>query len=352
MIIVMRQGATSKEIGDVIKRVQDLDYQVHLSKGVERTIIGIIGDERPLIVQPLERLPGVEKVLPILKPFKLASREFHPDDSVIAINGTQIGTKEVIVMAGPCSVESWDQIITTARAVKEAGAKVLRGGAFKPRTSPYSFQGLGEEGLRMLRAAGDETGLLVVTEVMAPEQVNLVAGYADILQVGARNMQNYSLLRAVGDSGHPVLLKRGFSSTIDELLMAAEYILSRGNYQVMLCERGIRTFDNKYTRNTLDVAAVPVLKQLSHLPVIVDPSHAVGKWDLVDAAARAGIAAGADGLLIEVHPEPDKALSDGQQSLRPDNFVELMQHVRRVAEAVDRTVAEPARQEMVMQAVR
>ena len=352
MIIVMRQGATSKEIGDVIKRVQDLDYQVHLSKGVERTIIGIIGDERPLTVQPLERFPGVEAVVPILKPFKLASRDFHPDGSVIAINGTQIGTQEVVVMAGPCSVESWDQLQTTAHAVKEAGAKVLRGGAFKPRTSPYSFQGLGEEGLKMLRAAGDETGLLVVTECMAPEQVDLVCRYADILQIGARNMQNYNLLHAAGESGYPVLLKRGFSSTIDELLMAAEYILSHGNYQVMLCERGIRTFDNKYTRNTLDVGAVPVLKQLSHLPVIVDPSHSVGKWNLVDAAARAGVAAGADGLIIEVHPQPDKALSDGEQSLRPDNFVELMRHVRRVAEAVDRTVAEPAvRQEMLVHAL-
>ncbi|MFQ5859745.1 MAG: 3-deoxy-7-phosphoheptulonate synthase [Anaerolineae bacterium] len=342
MIIVMRQGATSKEIGDVIKRVQDLDYQVHLSKGVERTIIGIIGDERRLIEHPLERLPGVEEVLPILKPFKLASRDFHPDNSVISINGTTVGTDEVVVMAGPCSVESWDQIQTTAHAVKEAGAKILRGGAFKPRTSPYSFQGLGEEGLEMLRAAGDETGLLVVTEVMAPELVDLVCRYADILQIGARNMQNYNLLHAVGESGHPVLLKRGFSSTIEELLMATEYILSHGNYQVMLCERGIRTFDNKYTRNTLDVGAVPVLKQLSHLPVIVDPSHAVGKWDLVDAASRAAVAAGADGLLIEVHPEPDKALSDGEQSLRPGNFRELMAHIRRVAEAVDRTVNLPA----------
>ncbi len=341
MIIVMRQGASSKEVGDVIKRVQDLGYQVHLSKGVERTIIGIIGDERPLTVQPLERLSGVEEVVPILKPFKLASRDFHPQNSVITINGTEVGTDEIIVMAGPCSVESWEQLQETAHAVKRAGAKVLRGGAFKPRTSPYSFQGLGEEGLQMLRAAGDETGLLVVTEVMAPKQVDLVCRYADILQIGARNMQNYNLLRAAGDSGHPVLLKRGFSSTVEELLMAAEYILSKGDYQVMLCERGIRTFDTKYTRNTLDINAVPVLKQLSHLPVIVDPSHATGKWDLVTAAARAGVAAGADGLLIEVHPEPDKALSDGQQSLRPENFVELMAQIRRVAEAVDRTVTEP-----------
>lgn len=351
MIIVMRQGATSKEIGDVIKRVQELGYQVHLSKGVERTIIGIIGDERPLAEYPLERLPGIEEVLPILKPFKLASRDFHPENSVIAINGTQIGTDEVVVMAGPCSVESWDQIRVTAHAVKEAGAKILRGGAFKPRTSPYSFQGLGEEGLKMLRAAGDETGLLVVTEVMAPEQVDLVCRYADILQIGARNMQNYNLLNAVGDSDHPVLLKRGFSSTIEELLMAAEYILSHGNYQVMLCERGIRTFDNKYTRNTLDVSAVPVIKQLSHLPVIVDPSHAVGKWDLVNAASRAAVAAGADGLIIEVHPNPEKALSDGEQSLRPENFRELMTHIRRVAEAVDRTVALPNREPMKMRAL-
>lgn len=347
MIVVMRQGASSKEVGDVIKRVQDLGYEVHLSKGVERTIIGIIGDERPLTVQPLERLSGVEEVLSILKPFKLASRDFHPANSVITINGIEIGTDEVVIMAGPCSVESWDQLQASARAVKEAGAKVLRGGAFKPRTSPYSFQGLGEEGLQMLRAAGDEMDLLVVTEVMAPEQVDLVCRYADILQIGARNMQNYNLLRAVGDSGHPVLLKRGFSSTIEELLMAAEYILSKGNYQVMLCERGIRSFDDKYTRNTLDINAVPVIKQLSHLPIIVDPSHATGKWDLVAAAARAGVAAGADGLIIEVHPEPEKALSDGQQSLRPENFVELMQQIRRVAEAVDRRVAEPATEKVL-----
>jgi 3-deoxy-7-phosphoheptulonate synthase len=339
MIIVMRQGASSKEIGDVIQRVQDLGYQVHLSKGTERTIIGIIGDERQLTGQPVERYPGVEEVVPILKPFKLASRDFHPENSVIAINGTQIGGDEVIVMAGPCSVESWEQVQSTAHAVRQAGAKVLRGGAFKPRTSPYSFQGMGEEGLKILRAAGEETGLLVVTEVMAPEQVDLVCSYAEILQIGARNMQNYNLLREVGKSGHPVLLKRGFSSTVEELLMAAEYILSQGNYQVMLCERGIRTFDSKYTRNTLDINAVPVLKQLSHLPVIIDPSHAAGKWDLVNAGSRAAVAAGADGLLIEVHPEPDKALSDGQQSLRPDNFVELMDDIRRIALAVDRHIA-------------
>lgn len=342
MIIVMRQTASSKEIGDVIKRVQDLGYQVHLSKGTERTIIGIIGDERELTGRPIERFPGVEEVVPILKPFKLASRDFHPENSVIAINGTRIGGDEIIVMAGPCSVESWEQIQSTAHAVRKAGAKVLRGGAFKPRTSPYSFQGMGEEGLQILRAAGDETGLLVVTEVMAPEQVELVCRYADILQIGARNMQNYNLLREVGKSGHPVLLKRGFSSTVEELLMAAEYILSQGNYQVMLCERGIRTFDAKYTRNTMDINAVPVLQQLSHLPVIVDPSHAAGKWDLVNAASRAAVAAGADGLLIEVHPEPDKALSDGEQSLRPDNFAELMTDIRRIALAVDRHIAPAA----------
>ena len=337
MIIVMRHGATNKEVSEVIKRVQDLGYQVHLSRGVERTIIGVIGDERPLAAQPLELLPGVEQVLPILKPYKLASRDFHPEDSVISLNGVEIGGKRVVVMAGPCSVENWEQILTAARAVKEAGASVLRGGAFKPRTSPYSFQGLGEEGLKMLRAAADETGLLVVTEVMAPEQVDLVCQYADILQIGTRNMQNYNLLHAVGESGHPVLLKRGMSSTIEELLLAAEYILSHGNYRVMVCERGIRTFETA-TRNTLDINAVPVIKQLSHLPVIVDPSHATGRWDLVGAAARAAVAAGADGLLIEVHPEPDKALSDGQQSLKPETFRELMAQIRRVAEAVGRTV--------------
>ena len=335
MIIVMRMGATEEEIGDVVQRVEGLGFQTHLSQGVERTIIGLIGDERELIPQQLEMLEGVEKVLRVLQPFKLASRDLHPEDSVFSLNGVTIGGEEIVVMAGPCAVEGREQILETAWAVKEAGAKVLRGGAFKPRTSPYSFQGLGRDGLELLAEAGEATGLLVVTEVMAPHDIPLVAQYADILQIGARNMQNYSLLHAVGEHGHPALLKRGMMSTLEELLMAAEYILSHGNYRVILCERGIRTFEG-YTRNTLDINAVPVIKKLSHLPIVVDPSHSTGKWDLVGAASRAAIAAGADGLLIEVHPHPEYALSDGAQSLKPEHFAALMGELRRVAAAVDR----------------
>lgn len=335
MIIVMRMGASSKEIGDVIKRVEELGFRPHLSAGVERTIIGVIGDERPLDPDQWELLPGVERVVRILQPFKLASRDFHPDPTIIRINGIAIGGDEVVVMAGPCAVESREQILETAYAVKEAGARILRGGAFKPRTSPYSFQGFGEYGLQLLAEAREATGLPICTEVMAPGEVPLVATYADILQIGTRNMQNYALLHAVGESHRPVLLKRGMMSTIEELLMAAEYILSHGNYHVMLCERGIRTFE-KYTRNTLDINAVPALKQLSHLPVIVDPSHATGKWDLVDAASRAAIAAGADGLIVEVHPDPAKAMSDGAQSLKPEKFALMMGKLKRIAEAVDR----------------
>jgi 3-deoxy-7-phosphoheptulonate synthase len=335
MIIVMRMGATEGEIGDVVKRVEGLGFQAHLSQGVERTIIGVIGDERTLIPQKLEMLEGVERVMRVLHPFKLASRDFQPEDSVFTLDGVTIGGEEIVVMAGPCAVESREQILEAAWAVKEAGAKVLRGGAFKPRTSPYSFQGLGQEGLELLAEAGEATGLLVVTEVMAPHDVPLVAQYADILQVGARNMQNYSLLHAAGEYGHPVLLKRGMMSTLEELLMAAEYILSHGNYRIILCERGIRTFE-RYTRNTLDINAVPVIKKLSHLPIIVDPSHSTGKWDLVGAASKAAIAAGADGLIIEVHPHPEEALSDGSQSLKPRHFATLMEELRRVAAAVDR----------------
>ncbi len=337
MIIVMKMGASEKEIQEVIARVEDMGYKTHLSRGEERTIIGIIGNGRPLNRQLFERLPGVEKTVPILRPFKLASREFHPQDTVISICDVTIGSKEVVVMAGPCAVESREQTLETARAVKEAGAKILRGGAFKPRTSPYSFQGLGEKGLEILAEAREETGLLVVTEVMSPEKVPLVAKYADILQIGARNMQNYALLHAVGESGKPVLLKRGMMSTIEELLLSAEYILSHGNYQVMLCERGIRTFET-YTRNTLDISAVPLLKELTHLPVIVDPSHGTGKWQLVGPVAKAAVAAGADGLLIEVHPHPEEALSDGAQSLKPGNFARLMRELRKVAEAVGRSL--------------
>jgi 3-deoxy-7-phosphoheptulonate synthase len=337
MIVVMKQGATSAQIADVTARIERLGCQVHISEGEERTIIGIIGNGRPLDRAYFERMAGVERTVPILRPFKLAGRDFHPQDTIVTIDGVPIGGEQLIVMAGPCAVEGREQLLETARAVKEAGARVLRGGAFKPRTSPYSFQGLGEEGLRLLAEAREETGLPVVTEVMDPQMVPLVAAYADILQVGARNMQNYALLHAVGEVQRPVLLKRGMMSTIEELLMAAEYILSHGNERVILCERGIRTFEH-YTRNTLDISAVPLLRQLSHLPVVVDPSHATGKWELVEPVSRAAVAAGADGLLIEVHPRPEEALSDGTQSLKPARFAALMQSLRPVAAAIGRTL--------------
>jgi 3-deoxy-7-phosphoheptulonate synthase len=283
------------------------------------------------------RLPGVERVMPVSRPFKLASRDFHPDNTVIDINGHPVGGNLVTIVAGPCSVESREQFLEIAYAVREAGAHLLRGGAFKPRTSPYSFQGMGEEGLQIMAEAREETGLPIVTEVMSPEDLPLIEKYADVLQIGARNTQNYALLKAVGKSHLPVLLKRGMMSTIEELLMSAEYILAHGNPNVMLCERGIRTFET-YTRNTLDINAVPVLKELTHLPVIVDPSHATGKWSLVQSASLAGVAAGADGLIIEVHNHPELAVSDGAQSLKPNRFQDLMAQVHRVAEAVDRTV--------------
>jgi 3-deoxy-7-phosphoheptulonate synthase len=337
MIIIMKMAASQEEVEGVVQRVESLGFRTHLSQGEERTIIGVIGDERPLDKDSLRHMRGVERIVPILRPFKLASRDFQPEDTVFPLNGHSIGGQKIIVMAGPCAVESREQIIEAAHMVKEAGAHLLRGGAFKPRTSPYSFQGLGEEGLQYLAEAREATGLDVVTEVMAPEQVPLVAEYADVLQIGTRNMQNYALLHAVGESGMPVLLKRGMMSTIEEWLMSAEYILSHGNRRVILCERGIRTFET-YTRNTLDINAVPVLKELSHLPVLVDPSHATGKWQLVNAVSKAAIAAGADGLIIEVHPHPELAMSDGTQSLRPARFVELMAQLKPVAEAVGRAL--------------
>ncbi len=338
MIIVMKQGATQAQITNVTARIEQWGCQAHISQGEERTIIGIIGNGRPLDRAPIERLSGVERTVPILRPFKLASRDFHPKNTVVDLNGISIGNEQVVVVAGPCAVESRDQLLAAARAVKEAGASVLRGGAYKPRTSPYSFQGMGEEGLRLLAEARDETGLLVVTEVMEPDLVPLVSTYADILQIGARNMQNYALLHAVGEAQKPVMLKRGMMSTIEELLMSAEYILSHGNNRVILCERGIRTFE-PYTRNTLDVSAIPLLKQLSHLPVIADPSHGTGKWELVEPVSRAAVAAGADGLMIEVHPCPEEAMSDGAQSLKPERFATLMHHLAPIAEAVGRTMA-------------
>lgn len=337
MIIIMEMQASEKDIQAVVTRVETVGFKTHLSQGEERTIIGVIGDERQLDKGAISRMHGVDRVVPVLRPFKLASRDFQPEASKIPINGHAFGDNKVIVMAGPCSVESLNQMMTTAVAVKEAGAHLLRGGAFKPRTSPYSFQGMGEEGLKILAEVRAQTGLYVVTEVMAPEQVELVAQYADVLQIGTRNMQNYALLNAVGQTNMPVLLKRGMMSTIEELLMSAEYIMSNGNHKVILCERGIRTFE-KYTRNTLDINAVPVLKELTHLPVVVDPSHATGKWTLVKAASKAAVAAGADGLIIEVHPNPAEAVSDGEQSLKPRRFAELMAEVRRVAEAVGRSI--------------
>jgi len=342
MIVVMSVNASAREISDVIARIRAMGYDVHLSEGKERTIIGVIGRGRPLDREQLAMMDGVYSVVPVTHPYKIASREYHPDDTVIPLAGSEVGGTNLALIAGPCSVESREQIIETAHAVREAGATALRGGAFKPRTSPYSFQGLGEEGLRYLAEAREVTGLPVVTEVMDPTLVPLVCQYADVLQIGARSMQNYALLHAVGESQHPVLLKRGMSNTIEELLMAAEYILSHGNMRVMLCERGIRTFET-YTRNTFDVNAIPVLKHISHLPVIADPSHAVGKWEYVESLSLAAIAAGADGLIIEVHPDPDQAQSDGRQSLKPERFAALVEKLRQIAPVVGRQVAEPER---------
>jgi 3-deoxy-7-phosphoheptulonate synthase len=336
MIIVMKKGSSAKQVSGVVARVEALGYRVHLSAGEERTIIGVVGDDRPIDRTQFEMLDGVEKTVPILKPFKMASRDMHPQDSIVSIGEVKIGGPQIVIMAGPCSVETRAQIVETALAVKEAGAQILRGGAYKPRSSPYSFQGLGEEGLELLAEAREASGLPFVTEVMAPEQVPLVARYADMLQIGARNMQNYALLQAVGKVSYPVLLKRGMMSTIEELLMSAEYILSSGNPRVVLCERGIRTFE-KYTRNTTDINAIPVIKEMSHLPVVLDPSHGTGKWEYVTAVARAGIAAGADGLIIEVHPRPEEAWSDGAQSLKPEKFAQLVTQVRKIAADVERS---------------
>jgi len=337
MIIVMEQNATAREIANVTAGVEQLGWHVHLSEDDGRTIIGVLGDGRAIDRERFERLDGVARLESIASPFKLASRGFRPQDTVVALNGVKVGAEKVVIMAGPCSVESREQILEAAHAVKEAGATVLRGGAFKPRSSPYSFQGLGLEGLKLLAEAREQTGLLIVSEVMSPEAVPLVSTYVDVLQVGARNMQNFALLHAVGASQRPVVLKRGMMSTMEELLMSAEYILSHGNDRLILCERGIRTFET-YTRNTLDINAVPLIKQLSHLPVLVDPSHGTGQRDLVGPVARAAVAAGADGVIIEVHPHPNEALSDGAQSLTLDGFAGLMGELRAVARAVGRTI--------------
>jgi len=331
MIIVFKPDATEEQIGHLLEKVGKLGLTPHVSKGTERTIVGVIGPEDVLRVTPLEVFPGVEKVMPVLAPYKLVSREIRPGGSVVDVGrGVQIGGKKMVVMAGPCAIENYETLYEVAVGVKNAGASVLRGGAFKPRTSPYSFQGLGEEGLKYLKKAGDELGMITVSEVMDPRDVGLVAEYADILQIGARNMQNFNLLKEVGLTRKPVMLKRGMASTVKDLLMSAEYIASGGNMNVILCERGIRTFEDS-TRSTLDISAIPVAKQLSHLPVMVDPSHAAGKWGLVPALSRAAMAAGADGLIIEVHSHPEDALSDGAQSLLPSNFSALMEDLKKMA---------------------
>jgi 3-deoxy-7-phosphoheptulonate synthase len=333
MIVVMRMGADAHEVGGVIQRIQELGFKPHVSSGSERVILGIIGNDRPLDPENFLSLSGVEKVVPILAPYKLASRDFKPTDTIIKVNDALIGGDSVTFIAGPCSVESREQTFEIARELRDMGVKIMRAGAFKPRTSPYSFQGMGEEGLQILADVRETFGMSIITEVMAPDEVELVGRYADILQIGTRNMQNYRLLEEVGRCGKPVLLKRGMSSTIEELLLAAEYILANGNSQVMLCERGIRTFE-RATRSTFDLNAIPVLKQLSHLPVIADPSHGTGRWDLVAPVSLGAVAAGADGLIIEVHSHPELALSDGGQSLRPDKCRSLLEDVRRVANAV------------------
>ncbi len=337
MIIVMHRNATPEQIEAVEKRIVELGYSPHPIRGVERTVIGAVGREDKSPLQGIETMDGVESAIPILKPYKLVGREFKPENSVLNIGGIEVGGKKLAVMAGPCSVESREQILEVARAVKAAGAQFLRGGAYKPRTSPYAFQGLGEEGLAYLAEARAETGLKIVTEITNVTDIDLVAGTADVLQIGARNCQNYALLSAVGASKKPVLLKRGMSTLINEYLQAAEYVMSQGNYNVMLCERGIRTFENS-TRFTLDLNAVPVIKSLSHLPIICDPSHGTGYWHLVTAMARASIAAGADGLMVEVHPNPDRAFSDGAQSLKPAKFARLIGEVRKIAAAMDREI--------------
>jgi len=339
MVVVMQSAATDKQIQHVIDRLVAIGFDVHRSTGESQTVIGAVGVHPDFDPRDIEVLDGVREVVRITQPYKLASRAFRPEGTIVSLgNGVKVGGTEVVVGAGPCAVESAAQIDSVAETVARLGAKLLRGGAFKPRSSPYSFQGLGEAGLKLMREAADRNGLLVVTEVMDPSQVALVLGYADVMQVGARNMQNYHLLRALGEIRKPFLLKRGMSATIEELLLSAEYILSGGNYDVILCERGIRTFETA-TRNTLDIAAIPVIKKLSHLPIFADPSHGTGRRDKVAPMARAAVAAGADGLLIEVHPDPEHALSDGAQSLFPEQFAKLMDELRIIAPAVGRSVA-------------
>lgn len=341
MIVVMRPKCAESEIEQVVNSIREAGLKEHISHGLEHTIVGIVGQTLPELRDRLELLAGVEEIIPVSKPYKLSSREFHPLDTTVQVDGVAIGGKEIVVMAGPCAVESEEQILSTARTVKAFGATVLRGGAFKPSTSPYSFRGLGEEGLKLLALASKETGMPFITEVLSVWDVELVARYADILQIGARNMQNFILLEELGKTKKPMMLKRGLSATIEEWLLAADYILGQGNKQLILCERGIRTFET-YTRNTMDISAIPIVKRVSHLPVIADPSHGTGRWYLVAPLAQAAVASGSDGLLIEVHPNPDKALKDGPQSLTFGNFQQLMSQLVPIAAAVRRSLTVPS----------
>jgi 3-deoxy-7-phosphoheptulonate synthase len=338
MIIVLKPNSTREQIDHILERITELGFTPHVSEGELRTIIGVIGDEKKLQVEPLAAIPGVEQVLPILKPFKLASREFSQGDSVIQVGQVKIGGGNLAMIAGPCAIENYPILDEIAGKVKAAGANILRGGAFKPRTSPYSFQGLGEEGLKILREVGDKHKMPVVTEVMDPRQIPLVERYGDMFQIGARNMQNFDLLKELGQTQKPILLKRGMSATVKDMLMSAEYILASGNKNVVLCERGVRSFEDS-TRNMLDMSAVPNVKLQSHLPIIVDPSHATGRPDLIPSMACAAVAAGADGVHVEVHSCPEKALSDGPQALLPEQYHQLMQQIRRLAEVMGKTIA-------------
>lgn len=342
MLVVMQHNATAEEIDRVVRTIEEMGYKAQPIPGAQRTAVGLVGNDGRVDESRLAGLPGVKEIIHVTQPYKQVSREWKEENTVVRLpGGISIGGPEVVVIAGPCSVESESQILETARVVRQAGASILRGGAFKPRSSPYSFQGLGIDGLKLLAKAREETGLLIVTEAVDPEGVELVAEYADIIQIGARNMQNFSLLKRAGKAGKPVLLKRGLAATITELLLSAEYLLAAGNHDVILCERGIRGFDS-FTRNVFDVAAISVVHELSHLPIIADPSHATGRRDKVIPMARAAVAAGADGVMVEVHPSPDRALSDGAQSLYPEQFAELMREIRAIAEAIHRRVAEPA----------
>lgn len=338
MMIIMSTDARKEQVEEVLEKVENLGFAAHAIYGSERTVIGVVGEDPYEARSYFVHLPGVDRVMPISRPYKLSSREFQPENTVFPLDGVEIGGNGIVVIAGPCAVEDRGLLIEIGHAVKEAGAHALRGGSFKPRTSPYSFQGLGEKALIWLAETREATGLPVITEAMSEQQISLVSQYVDVIQIGARNMQNFNLLHAAGEIQKPILLKRGMSATAEELLMAAEYILSHGNKRVILCERGIRTFE-KATRNTTDINAIPVLKALTHLPVILDPSHSTGHWQYVSAVGRAAIAAGADGVIVEVHPNPEQALSDGDQSLKPERFAEFVTQIRSIAEAIGRSVA-------------